>query len=169
MSSALSLFLGVTFITLSIFSFVRSYQRRHVLLDRLYLRRRRVSGSSTPPRCLSPEKQPLENNSTPDYSDIFPPCRRHSLGESVSALTVPPSTLKEASLPLTMSYLETKTPMFTPCGFSINEIKALGDFPDYAELSGVPLPQPYHGFDIRKALPRPYRPFRWSYHQTMCK
>jgi len=49
------------------------------------------------------------------------------------------------------------------------EIAAYGDFPDYASLSGVPLPSEYKGFDITKALPRPYRPFRWVYHQTMCK
>ena len=30
------------------------------------------------------------------------------------------------------------------------------------------MPQPYHGFDIDKARSRPYRPFRWAYHQTMC-
>jgi len=30
------------------------------------------------------------------------------------------------------------------------------------------LPEPYGGFDPAKALPRPYRPFRWAYHQTMC-
>jgi hypothetical protein len=49
------------------------------------------------------------------------------------------------------------------------EIAEYGDFPDYASLSGVPLPSEYKGFDITKALPRPYRPFRWVYHQTMCK
>ncbi|KAA8903333.1 hypothetical protein FN846DRAFT_780086 [Sphaerosporella brunnea] len=47
------------------------------------------------------------------------------------------------------------------------EIAAFGRFPDYAKLSGVPLPKPYPEFDIHKALPRPYRPFRWAYHQTM--
>jgi hypothetical protein len=59
--------------------------------------------------------------------------------------------------------------MFTPCEFSTEEIKALGDFPDYVTLSGVPLPEAYPEFDINKAKPRPYRPFRWNYHQTMCK
>ena len=51
----------------------------------------------------------------------------------------------------------------------MDEIKALGDFPDYEALSGVPLPEPYKEFDIKTALPRPYRPFRWQYHQTMCE
>ncbi|PYI11243.1 hypothetical protein BO78DRAFT_446151 [Aspergillus sclerotiicarbonarius CBS 121057] len=56
---------------------------------------------------------------------------------------------------------------FTPTGFSAEEVRQLGDFPNYASLSGVALPNPYRDFDIERALPRPYRPFRWSYHQTM--
>jgi len=52
-------------------------------------------------------------------------------------------------------------------GISIQEIKALGDFPNYAALSGVPLPEAYKEFNIDTAKPRPYRPFRWAYHQTM--
>lgn len=47
------------------------------------------------------------------------------------------------------------------------QIAAYGDFPDYASLSGVRQPVPYTGFDIAQALPRPYRPFRWEYKQTM--
>ncbi|KAK6336150.1 hypothetical protein TWF696_001716 [Orbilia brochopaga] len=47
------------------------------------------------------------------------------------------------------------------------EIAALGRFPDYAALTGVPLPDPYLSFNIATARPRPYRPFRWAYHQTM--
>ncbi|KAJ7756863.1 hypothetical protein DFH07DRAFT_958998 [Mycena maculata] len=39
---------------------------------------------------------------------------------------------------------------------------------DYFALSGVrrPVPVP-HDFDIDLATARPYRPFRWTYHQTM--
>ena len=40
--------------------------------------------------------------------------------------------------------------------------------PDYAKLTGVPVPRPLYHFDIDRAKPRPYRPFRWEYHQTMC-
>lgn len=58
---------------------------------------------------------------------------------------------------------------YTPTGFSTDEIKTLGDFPAYDILSGVPLPEPYEEFQAEKAVPRPYRPFRWAYHQTMCK
>lgn len=57
--------------------------------------------------------------------------------------------------------------VLTPTGFSEHDIKALGRFPDYAVLSGVPHPQPYNNFNIHKAMFRPYRPFRWNYHQTM--
>ena len=153
--------------------------RRNVILDRLHFRRRRASGSNTPPRSLSPGKKPLEPPETPDYSDTFPPSRRHTLaeipslpsllGKSRDALVASPPDSRTACLPLTTSYLDAKTPKVTPCEFSTEEIKALGDFPDYATLSGVPLPRPYHEFDIKKAIPRPYRPFRWNYHQTMCK
>ncbi|KAF9481762.1 hypothetical protein BDN70DRAFT_854514 [Pholiota conissans] len=38
---------------------------------------------------------------------------------------------------------------------------------DYFELCGVARPKPLPDFDIAKARPRPYRPFRWPYHQTM--
>ncbi|KAI6019653.1 hypothetical protein F5J12DRAFT_904094 [Pisolithus orientalis] len=37
--------------------------------------------------------------------------------------------------------------------------------PDYAKLTGVPAPKPLHNFDAARA--RPYRPFRWEYHQNM--
>ncbi|KII88722.1 hypothetical protein PLICRDRAFT_41940 [Plicaturopsis crispa FD-325 SS-3] len=39
--------------------------------------------------------------------------------------------------------------------------------PDYFKLCNMPLPTPLPDFDIDKARPRPYRPFRWEYHQTM--
>lgn len=39
---------------------------------------------------------------------------------------------------------------------------------DYFELSGVPAPNPLPDFDIDTAKARPYRPFRWKYHQNMC-
>ncbi|KIJ60634.1 hypothetical protein HYDPIDRAFT_98330 [Hydnomerulius pinastri MD-312] len=39
--------------------------------------------------------------------------------------------------------------------------------PDYAELTGFPAPIPIYDFDVDSAKPRPYRPFRWEYHQNM--
>ena len=38
---------------------------------------------------------------------------------------------------------------------------------DYFVLSGVPRPKPLLNFSITDARPRPYRPFRFPYHQTM--
>ena len=40
--------------------------------------------------------------------------------------------------------------------------------PDYAQLTGFPHPKSIPGFNIAHARPRPYRPFRWEYHQNMC-
>ncbi|KAF2787758.1 hypothetical protein K505DRAFT_342680 [Melanomma pulvis-pyrius CBS 109.77] len=178
MDNLLLLLLGAAFFFGSAFVLVYKQGRRSVLLNRLHFRHRRASGSNTPPRSLSPGKKQLDRITGPDYTDTFPPSRRFTLadiqsnlplilGKSRDVLAASPPDSSKACLPITTSYLEAKTPMFTPCEFSTEEIKALGDFPDYATLSGVPLPRPYHEFDIKKAKPRPYRPFRWNYHQTM--
>lgn len=176
MTNNLLLLLGAVFVVSSAFLILHR-GRREIILDRLHISRRRVSGAKTPPRSLSPEKEQLVN-SEPGYSDTFPPSRRFTLAETnvPSALGTAPEKLIESRprwsenlLPMKKSYVEADGSMYTPCEFSVREIKALGDFPDYATLSGVPLPKPYLDFDINKALPRPYRPFRWAYHQTMCK
>ena len=73
------------------------------------------------------------------------------------------------ALSTSRSYDLENVPKYTPTGFSTAEIKSIGDFPAYDVLSGVRLPEPYDNFDPKKALPRPYRPFRWVYHQTMSK
>lgn len=39
--------------------------------------------------------------------------------------------------------------------------------PDFSQLTGFPHPRPVHDFNIACARPRPYRPFRWEYHQNM--
>ncbi|KAF2477401.1 uncharacterized protein BDR25DRAFT_364196 [Lindgomyces ingoldianus] len=174
----LLLLLGAAFVTSSAILLVFKKGRRDVFLNRLHFRSRRSSGSNTPPRSLSPGKKQPENIPTPDYSDTFPPSRRFALaeiqsnlpsilGKSQESLAASPSDSRKACLPITTSYLDAETPMFTPCEFSTEEIKALGNFPDYATLSGVPLPRPYPEFNSKKAQPRPYRPFRWTYHQTM--
>ncbi|ORY15177.1 hypothetical protein BCR34DRAFT_191115 [Clohesyomyces aquaticus] len=174
MTSLMLFLLGAAFIASSAIILVFQKGRRHVFLNRIHFRSRRASGSNTPPRSLSPGKKQYDRASDPNYSDTFPPSRRHTLaeiegnlpsilGKSQGSLAISPSEC----LPMTMSYLDAKKQMFTPCQFSTEEIKTLGDFPDYATLSGVPLPRPYPEFDIKKALPRPYRPFRWAYHQTM--
>ena len=71
-------------------------------------------------------------------------------------------------LPMTQNYETAEDGLYTSMGISVKEVKEMGDLPDYSALSGVPLPNAYEEFAIEKALPRPYRPFRWNYHQTMC-
>ena len=125
-----------------------------------------------------PNNAPLSKSD--DYKDAFPPSRREALATIAETLPavqrkkltgheIDQELFEKSLIPFTANYAETDGDKYTPTGFSVDEIKALGDFPDYAELSGVPLPEPYKEFDIEKARPRPYRPFRWSYHQTMCK
>ncbi|KAF3940015.1 hypothetical protein ABW19_dt0204581 [Dactylella cylindrospora] len=97
---------------------------------------------------------------------------------------LPPLLPKSASLgppkypPLRASPASAKSPTSptSPTSHLLNaplvhytpaEIASFGDFPDYASLTGVPLPDPYPEFNIATAKPRPYRPFRWAYHQTM--
>ncbi|KAH7359661.1 hypothetical protein BKA66DRAFT_427220 [Pyrenochaeta sp. MPI-SDFR-AT-0127] len=174
MANNILLLLGAVFVASSAF-LIFHRGRREIILERLHISRRRVSGAKTPPRSLSPEKKQLDD-SEPNYSDTFPPSRRFALAETnvSSRLGTPTEKLLESQsdwtenlLPMEQSYVEAAESMYTPCEFSVKEIKALGDFPDYATLSGVPLPKPYPEFDVTKALPRPYRPFRWAYHQTM--
>ncbi len=155
-------------------------RQREAVLGRLHFQRRRTSGASTPPRSISPSKK-APTNGAPDFVNAFPPSRRSVLPElaktlpsaaSKKLLSTEPSGnfLVKHALPTTQTYsLDNEVPKYTPTGFSTAEIKAMGDFPAYDILSGVPLPQAYKNFDVTRALPRPYRPLRWKYHQTMCK
>ncbi|KAL1605165.1 hypothetical protein SLS60_004708 [Paraconiothyrium brasiliense] len=167
------LLLGAVFVVSSALFILLKKGRREVFLNRLHWERRRFSGSKTPPRSLSPTKE--DNSSAPNYSDVYPPSRKialadipgfaEKLGRSQEDVIV--SAAKRESVPLTTELHDAKKTMCTPCEFTVEEIDALGDFPDYAMLSGIPLPKPYLNFDIKTAKPRPYRPFRWAYHQTM--
>lgn len=142
-------------------------------------RGRRISSASTPPRSLTPEKKVPNNASPPaEYKDIFPPSTREALlkvAESLSTSRKKKIGVEEIDreeftkniIPFEADYRECAPSTYTPMEISMAEIKALGDFPDYSTLSGVPLPEAYMEFQIEKALPRPYRPFRWAYHQTM--
>lgn len=173
------LFLGITFCLVSIIYLALSQKQRDVLFRRLRLRGRRASSATTPPRSLSPEKKAVTAVPFPiDYIESFPGSRREALakvmqmtpqasGGHLVGLESERSMSSEMMMPYEANYMEVDGSKYTPTGFSIDEIKALGDFPNYAELSGVPLPEPYLDFDIDKALPRPYRPLRWAYHQTM--
>jgi hypothetical protein len=140
---------------------------------------RRTSTSKTPPRSISPSSKQAAVSQKPPSApanpvDVLPPQRRHVLATlGVSHKTEIGEDVRRKILPMTVNYTTAcqsgdEEERYTPTGFSVADLKALGDFPDYAALSGVPLPAPYPGFDIDRALPRPYRPFRWTYHQTMC-
>jgi hypothetical protein len=182
--------LGLTFILTSFTLLLVNKRQRDSVLHRLHFQRRRTSGAGTPPRSFSPEKgkpsrvsekDPVLANAITDHINSFPPSRRCVLpqlaryaSDANKEILIGPEPsvdfLRDDSLPTTRSYdLENSSPKYTPTGFSTAEIKAMGDFPPYDILSGVPLPEPYEDFDSSKAIPRPYRPFRWAYHQTMCK
>ena len=146
-------------------------------------RGRRSSTSKTPPRSLTPEKKVPDNKPpTKDYKNIFPPSPRGNLPiwtKSWKSIWATPKrfevdgdyqeSLQEDLIPWEADYRKCDSSTYTPMEISIGEVKALGDFPDYSKLSSVPLPEAYKEFEIEKAIPRPYRPFRWAYHQTMCR
>lgn len=107
------------------------------------------------------------------HSTSFPPSRRAVLASLLPGRSCIPGTDDLASqinrlLDLAADYRDADASKLLFTGFSVDEVRALGDFPDYAALSGVPLPTPVPDFKLERALPRPYRPFRWAYHQTMC-
>lgn len=137
------------------------------------LRGRKHSTARTPPRSFSPDKKSGTSSASPsNYNSALPPQRRHALAdlncEAAPWCDVSEEEVRQNLLSISANYKTSPSDKYSPMGFSVGEIKGLGDFPDYATLSGVPLPNPYPEFDISKALPRPYRPFRWAYHQTMC-
>lgn len=168
---------GLLFLTTVSYTFIDS-RKREVVLGRLGIKRRRATGSLTPPRSLSPEKQGLPPNETATlgYGEVFPPHRRQALaqcqlggsGPSAQELGAKEPDYSKRVPDQDVANADSLRDSVTATGFTVDEINRLGDFPDYAALSGVPLPSPYDAFDISEAKPRPYRPFRWAYHQTMC-
>lgn len=191
LSSTSSFFLLAIAILLSGISYLaqtkaqkKAFRRRMSYLIPNANQGRRGSTSKTPPRSLTPEKKVPINASPPTaYKDVFPPSTRGKLPiwmKSWSALYAslrkqpdPGEINRELSpdvvIPFETDYRTCSPETYTPMGMSLAEVKSLGDFPDYAKLSGVPLPEAYKQFKIETATPRPYRPFRWAYHQTMCK
>jgi len=104
----------------------------------------------------------------------FPPSRRHVLAglsgfeKSLHNHEIPLAILKSQALPTTKAADLSRDNQYTPTGFSTQEIRRIGRFPDYSLLSGVRPPAPCAAtWDISKAVFRPYRPFRWGYHQHM--
>lgn len=168
--------LGAVLAFLSVSYLATNKEVRNVLIERLPFRGK-TTGS--PPPSPNSEKKPQGSQaSNQGYPEVFPPLRREALLKVAESLpaekrkvigqNVTEKDVLASPLPLTENYMTSEGNKYTGTGFSVDEIKALGDFPDYPELSGVPPPEPYHDFNLEKAIPRPYRPFRWSYHQTMC-
>lgn len=176
------LYLGLVLCIGAITYLSLSQRQKQVVFERLRLRGRRTSSANTPPRSLSPEKKEPANSplKASEYVNSFPPLIRSELEEVAKTL---PSEQRMAMgdldfdeknwttsvLGFEEDYRKSDPNKYVYTGVKVQEVRALGDFPDYSTLSGVPLPKPYHEHDITKALPRPYRPFRWVYHQTMCE
>ncbi|KAI0178639.1 hypothetical protein GGR52DRAFT_264649 [Hypoxylon sp. FL1284] len=150
---------------------------KDVVLRRLGLRRRDASRPATPALEKQASSKPLAS-STSDLLDALPPSQRGQLDTMVKTmpaaqrqamgdLSFDPNTFARSLLDFEEDYRTADDSKYCYSGFSVREIKALGDFPDYSALSEVPKPTPYLEFDIDRAKPRPYRPFRWAYHQTM--
>lgn len=104
----------------------------------------------------------------------FPPSRRHTLAKlpgfekSLPQRDVSAQVLKSRALTTTGIPDMNQDNLYTPMGFSTQDIRKLGRFPDYATLSGVRNPLPTGpAWDITTATFRPFRPFRWGYHQHM--
>ncbi|KAM7210510.1 Protein of unknown function (DUF3445) domain containing protein [Rhypophila decipiens] len=130
-----------------------------------------ISAKSTK-RALA-KTTPADTKSPYPYLLQFPPSRRHTLAqlpgfEKSDIRDVSPETLKSQALPTTGTPDLNKDNLYTTMGFSTQDVRKLGRFPDYAILSGVRNPLPVGpDWDINKATFRPFRPFRWGYHQHM--
>lgn len=172
--------LGASLTTIFIIYIALDAGLRRDILARLGLPTSQRTEIFTPTKSLTPEKQGLPNSNAPPtpptYGDVFPPHRREALadlssdamdGRARQASERPPDYSRLTPDQRVCNSDQTLNHM-TATGFTLDEIRQLGDFPDYATLSGVPLPEPYKEFDIKTAKPRPYRPLRWAYHQTMC-
>jgi hypothetical protein len=156
-----------------------SERQRDIVRQRI-LRGRRISSADTPPRSLSPEKASKVSQPKPnEYAGVFPPSQREWLNDLAPTLSsaqraqlgnlrFDQRTFEASVLGWTEDFRLSAGTKYSPSGFSIQEIRALGDFPNFGHLTGVADPDPYCDFDITRAVPRPYRPFRWPYHQTMC-
>ncbi|KAI6083250.1 hypothetical protein F4821DRAFT_245253 [Hypoxylon rubiginosum] len=167
-------------IVLSLISFLAlNRSQKDVVLRRLGLGRGSASRPSTPTleKQTSSSSKPLAS-STSDLFATLPPSQRGQLSKMVETmpaaqrqamgdLSFDPATFARSLLGFEEDYRTADDAKYCYSGFSVRELKALGNFPDYSALSEVPKPQPYLEFDIDHAKPRPYRPFRWAYHQTM--
>ena len=136
-----------------------------------YFRGAQKSIAKSPPSF--PEKPATAKTQEISYKNVFPPSQRQQLSllgpkfdgaKEIDLATLPSNRIVK----LHEDVSKCSDAQFNFSGFSVKDIRLLGRFPDYATLSGVPLPKALPDFDITRAKPRPYRPFRWPYHQTMC-
>ncbi|KAI0888226.1 uncharacterized protein GGS22DRAFT_94900 [Annulohypoxylon maeteangense] len=165
-------------IILSLITFLAlNRSQKDVVLRRLGLGGRNASRPSTPLLEKQVSSKPLASSTT-DLLLTLPPSPRGQLKimmekmspaqrKALGDLSFNTNTFTNSLLKFDEDYRTADDSKYCYTGFSVKEIKALGDFPDYSTLSEVPMPKPYLEFDINKAKPRPYRPFRWAYHQTM--
>ncbi|KAJ8127212.1 hypothetical protein O1611_g6424 [Lasiodiplodia mahajangana] len=148
---------------LSIIAFLALGPSRKDAILRIFGFTRDLSRPTTPLLEKQPLSKPLASY-TSDLATAFPPSQRDQFKEIVATL---PSTQQKAigNLSFTQETFERSLLRFEEeysiaddskyvySGFSIREIKGLGDFPDYSILSGVPIPKPYLDFDIDRAKP----------------
>jgi len=159
-----------------------SQRQKDVIFRRLTLRGRRASSANTPPRSVSPDKKDPSNAppKSSEYVNTFPPLIRENLEQlaanlsgdqrkAIGDLDFDEANWSKSVLSWEEDFRKAKSDKYVYTGMKVQEVRGLGDFPDYSTLSGVPMPEPYLEHDVDKALPRPYRPFRWAYHQTMCE
>lgn len=105
---------------------------------------------------------------TANYKDVFPQTQKVVTQDDLSIIK-PYADRQKKPLPFDVPYYEADHNCVSPTGYLVKDILRFnGDFPDYATLSGVPAPEAWEDFGIERVLPRPYRPLRWAYHQTMC-
>lgn len=113
-----------------------------------------------------------------EHATTLPPSQRHLLAElgpklsktqrqQLGSSKLDQQTLLRNIIGFEEDYRTCDQEKYLPSGLKVREVRVIGDFPDYSFLTGVPHPKPYPDFKIETALPRPYRPFRWPYHQTM--
>ncbi|KAJ4256924.1 hypothetical protein NW762_009020 [Fusarium torreyae] len=129
-----------------------------------------------PSQVWNSEKQPQSPANS--FLSTFPPSLRDEILAKNDPSAIEIQKVLAKSKPTTSELVKSQLPstrtqdlsingQYTPTGFSSQEIRAMGAFPDYSVLSGVPHPKPVPQFDIKTAEFRPFRPFRWTYHQTM--
>ncbi|KAH8686469.1 hypothetical protein BGZ61DRAFT_495137 [Ilyonectria robusta] len=142
-----------------------------VIVHTLLHNRKALSRISQLAATPTPEKS--KKSIEAEYVKVFPPSQRTTLQEVNPKLWPAPKAFdlsvapQSSILKLDEDYRLAKPSSYVFSGFSVGDIRGLGNFPNYAAISGVPLPSPVKNFNIQNALARPYRPFRWAYHQTM--